>query len=360
MSEHEQANETPSPAQHVSLSRVFKTVVPIVIVLVAGAWAAQTHWQTSAQRDLEASQLGRLLGREGAEPVVYIEFVDGDGDLLADAPTDDKCVTPDKIVFSYVAEEDPGDVAATWQPWLDQLAEATGLPTEYAQFTKVDDQLKALGNGGLHITAVNTGAVPMAVTTAGFIPVCTFGTDGDFGYTMNLIVPAKGSAKEVTDLRGKKITFVRPNSNSGFKAALVYLMSEHDMLPERDYQYGFSMGHDASIQEVANGKTDAAPVASDLFDRMAAAGEVDDSSVRVIYKSERFPPVALGYAYNLAPTLRDAITQQLSDFDWEGTPFGDAYGASGATGFVPVNYKDDWANIRRIDDTIDRARESRQ
>lgn len=346
----------PSTDTSVSVSRILKTVVPVVIALVAGAWVAQTYLPSAAQRELETSQLNRLLGRASSQPEHRIEFVDKDGDLLADAPADADCLTPEKLVFCYVASEDPGKEAAAWQPWLDALAEEAGLPTEYTHFTSVHDQLAALAGGELHVTAVNTGAVPLAVTAAGFIPTSTFGNEGEFGYTMNIIVATDSPVKELTDLRGKKVTFVRPNSNSGFKAALVHLMNEYDMLPERDYTFGFSMGHDTSVNEVIAGKTDAAPVASDLFDRMVAAGEVDESAVRVIYQSERFPPVAIGHSHQLHPELRESIAKLLTEFDWTGTPLAEAYGASGATGFVVVDYKDDWANIRRINDAIDEAR----
>ncbi len=331
----------------------------MVIALVAGAWAAQTYLPNAAQRELESNQLDRLLGRSSEQPKARIEFVDRDGDLLADAPPVDACLAPDRLVFSYVASEDPGNEAEVWQAWLDKLSETTGLVTEYAHYTTVDDQLSALANGELHVTAVNTGAVPLAATTAGFIPISTFGSDGEGGYTMKVIVPADSQVKEIADLRGKKITFVRPNSNSGFKAALVLMMDEFDMLPERDYDYGFSMGHDASIKAVVSGKAVAAPVASDLLDRMVTSGEVDESALRVVYQSERFPPVALGCAYNLTPELREAITKLLTDFDWSDTPLAEAYGASGADGFVAVNYRDDWANIRRIDNAIQEARSTR-
>lgn len=345
---------SPSPA--ISFARVLKAVVPIVIALVAGAWAAQTYLPGAAQRTLESNQLDQLLGSKQSTPSTSIEFVDSNGDLLCDTPPAEQCQTPAKLVFAYVASEEVGDEQATWQPLLDAVAEATGIPTEFTHFTRVEEQLAAMVDGELHVAAFNTGAVPTAVRHGGFIPVSTFGKDGDFGYTMNIVVQADSPYQKVSDLRGRKITFVRPNSNSGFKAAFVHLINEHNMLPERDYQYGFSMGHDTSAQEVAAGKTDAAPVASDLLERMVAAGELDASKLRVIYQSERFPPVALGHVYNLKPELQQSIAELLTEFKWEGTPLVDAYGADDVTGFVPVNYKDDWANIRRIDDALDEAR----
>ncbi len=342
-----------------SALRVLRVVVPLVVLLVAAAWAAQTYLPRAAQRELENSQLDQLLGRSSRQPVKRIEFVDQDGDLLADSPLADDCQSPAKLVFSYVAAEDGGREATIWQSWLEALQEATDLPAEYTHYTTVDDQLAALVDGELHITAVNTGAVPTAVATSGFIPVSTFGSEDGFGYTMNMIVAADSPIKKLGDLRGKKVTFVRPNSNSGFKAPLVLLMQEQKLLPERDYDYGFSMGHDVSIEAVLSGKTDAAPVASDLLQRMIAAGEADEGAIHTIYQSERFPPVALGYAYNLKPELRDAIAKTLIDFDWSQTELAEAYGASGADRFVAVTYKDDWANIRRIDDAIDEARSQR-
>lgn len=346
-------NSTP-PA--VSPARIFKAVLPIVVVLLVGAWAMHSYLPSAAQQELESSELTRLLGKSAkAEKMAH--WADADNDLVADPPADENCVTPEVLVFSYVASDDAGDAPTVWQPFLDAVSEATGIPTEYKHYGSVDEQLTALAEGQLHVTAVNTGAVPAAVNTAGFVPVSTFGHGDTFGYTMDLLVQADSPIKKIEDLKGKKITFVRPNSNSGFKAAFIYLMDEHDMLPERDYKYGFSMGHDTSVEELASGKTDAAPVASDLFDRMVADG-FDASQVRALYQSESFPPVALGYAYNLAPAVRESVTQLLTEFAWTGTPLMDEYGSSGADEFVAVNYKDDWANIRRIDDVIEKARQS--
>jgi phosphonate transport system substrate-binding protein len=75
-----------------------------------------------------------------------------------------------------------------------------------------------------------------------------------------------------------------------------------------------------------------------------------------IYKSERFPPATIGYAYNVTPQLRDGIRETLLKFDWKGTGLEKQFGPAGQVKFVPVNYKDDWANTRRIDQVIAEAR----
>lgn len=344
-------------SQPISFARLLLVLVPLVALAAVGYFLYPSLMEARARDEMHAQVFNKLLGEAAAKPAATIEFVDADGDLVADAPPDDKCIAPEKLIVSYVASEEPGDAAAAWKPVMDALGEKLGVPVEFVEFSKNDEQLAALAKGEIHVTAFNTGAVPMAVAACGFVPVCTFGkADGTFGYTMKFIVPADSPIKKVEEVRGHKVMFERPSSNSGFKAPLVLLMDEHKMRPERDYEWGFSMGHDESIRGIAKKDYEAAPVASDLLDRMAAHGEVEIDKIRTIYESNPFPPAAIGYVYNLKPEWREGIKEVLLDFKWEGTPIAEEYGASGATKFVPVEYKKDWENIRRVDDSVAAAR----
>lgn len=341
------------PTDAFSFSRLLKVLVPILAVALAVRYTLPTY-EKKAQAKLEADILEELLKPTTMESIESVEFKDEDGDLLCDFPADDACVKPETLVFSYVGPaEEADDEAAPWADLTAALGEATGLPVEYKHYQSTGQQISALAAGELHIVGLNTGSVPMAVQAAGFHPVCTFGReDGSFGYTMKLLTPAKGGVGDVEALRGKRIAFTTPDSNSGCKAALVYLMTQHDMLPERDYEWGFTSGHETSVKELLAGDHDAAPVASDILEKMVSEGEVSDDDFKVIYDSERFPPAAIGYAYNLVPELRDQITATLLGFNWEGTGVAEEFGATGATKFVPIDYKDDWANIRRINTAV--------
>ena len=346
---------------------VVVATVAVVAVVVTLGWTMQLRSQV--EKDSTSKLLARLLSHTTPKLADSgFVLVDKDGDLVADTPTEaDQIVTPDPLVFSYIAEmpEDTGEEAAevdrgaAWQVLLDALAKDTGRQVEFAQFNESDEQLAAFRDGKLHIMALNTGAVPAAVERCGFVPLCTLGqADGSFGYTMKIIVPASSNIKTPADLRGRTIAFTKPSSNSGFKAAFVLLMDKYDMLPERDYQWILSGSHDLSIQRIVAKKADAASVASDLLARAIAAGQVEEGSIRTIYESERFPPATFGVAYNLSPELRQHIEQALLSLDWQGTPLEATLGPMGATRFVAVNYKDDWANIRRIDQSIERVRTS--
>jgi phosphonate transport system substrate-binding protein len=289
-----------------------------------------------------------------------MDYPDQDGDLVADSPSDPaNCIAPEVLMFSFVAGEVESVAQDDWQPMLARLAEKTGREVKYIHYGTTDEQLAALKSGDVHIAGLNTGIVPAAVERSGFVPLCTFGReDGTYGYTMQLLVPADSPIKDIAGVKGHKVTFTRPDSNSGCKVLLTLLRDKYNLLPDRDYKWGFSLGHEESIQGVATKELDAAPVASDILARMVEKNEVDPASFRSVHESERFPPATIGIVYNLTPELRDTIREALLGFDLRGTGVEGEFGAD-VTKLVPVNYKQDWANARHIDQLVAQARSAK-
>jgi phosphonate transport system substrate-binding protein len=328
-------------------------VVVLAVVAAVAAWAfyATSNLEREAQEQYYARTMSNFFA--SLNPILSLDpvYADSDGDLIADTPENgDLLNTPDELTFCFITSSDSTNEADQWQQLMDAIKEKTGLPVTYLRITDGREQLEALRNGRLHITALSTGEVPAAVNTAGFVPICTFGQeDGTSGYKMEVIVKADSKIKKLSELRGKKIAFTRPNSNSGCKAPAMLLMEIAKLQPERDYQWSYTYGHDGSVAAVLEGEVDAAPIASDAFARMIARGEAKKEDFRTIYESEQFPPAAFGYAYNLDPKIKEAIQSALVEFKWEGTKIAESFGADGSTKFVPVSYKDDWANIRRVD-----------
>jgi phosphonate transport system substrate-binding protein len=345
-----------------SPGRILGIVLPIALVLVAAYWWSK-GLESQARSDVASTMVARIFPTSAATAAGKMEFTDADNDMVADPPTDAaKLVTPDTLVFSYVATaEEEGPSEDTWKELFAAIKEKTGKEVKFTHFTTADEQTAALKNGELHIVGLNTGLVQSAVEQDGFVPLCTLGRgDGSWGYTMEFIVPAGSSIKKLEDIKGHKVIFTTVDSNSGCKAPLVLLKDKCNLLPERDYKFGFSLGHKESIKGIATKETDydVAPVASDVLARMKEKQEVDPAAYVSIYTSERFPPATFGYAYNLSPELRDGIKDAMLNFDWKGTGLEKQFGPEGKEKFVPISYKDDWANTRRIDQVIAEARKA--
>jgi phosphonate transport system substrate-binding protein len=349
------AIEASNPARKgFSLGRVVMALLPFAFLLFGFYLYQRETFEAEAQRQGEQLLLGTLGLSRPTKNKLDERFADTDGDLVADSPKDAAdLLDPDPLIFSYVGGDDAERQKEVWKEFLLALSAATGKRVEYLAPGSIDDQLRALKEGKLHVAGINTGNVPSAVNACGFVPRFTFGNEqGRFGYTLKIIVPANGAIKEVQDLRGKQLALTGRGSNSGYKAPLVVLMNDFDLLPQRDFSWVITYGHDASIHGIAQGKYEAAATASDMLDRASARGEIEPKQYRAIYESERFPPAALGYLYNLQPELAEKVKQTLATFDWKGTGLEKEFSASGASAFVPVIYKDDWALIRRIDDAM--------
>ena len=276
-------------------------------------------------------------------------YCDRDGDLVADTPTDaSKLVDPPTLIFSYTPVEDPAVYQKAWDGFIKHMEKVTGKKVVFFPVQSNAAQLEAMRSGRLHVAGVNTGGNPIAVNCAGFVPFAIMANkEGVFGYEMEIIVPADSSIKTPADLKGKKVAFTSPTSNSGFKAPSAILKADFNLEAKKDFEPVFSGKHDNSVMGVANKDYDAAAIANEVMFRMFERKVVDKAKIRTIYKSETFPTTGYGYAYNLDPKLVAKIKEAFFSFNWEGSALKAEFKKSDR--FTPITYKKDWSVIRKID-----------
>ena len=276
-------------------------------------------------------------------------YCDRNGDLVADAPTDPKqLVNPSTLIFAYTPVEDPAVYAKAWDGFIKHMENTTAKKIVFFPVQSNAAQIEAMRSGRLHVAGFNTGSVPIAVNCAGFVPFAIMGTQtGQFGYEMEIIVPVDSAIKTPADLKGKKVAFTSPTSNSGFKAPSAILAADFNLLADRDFTPVFSGKHDNSVIGVANKDYDAAAIANEVMFRMFEGKVVDRAKIRSIYKSETFPAPGYGYAYNLDTKLVDKIKDAFFTFPWEGSTLKAEF--KNEDRFVPITYQKDWSVIRKID-----------
>ncbi|WP_018917606.1 phosphate/phosphite/phosphonate ABC transporter substrate-binding protein [Vreelandella zhanjiangensis] len=279
-------------------------------------------------------------------------YVDNDGDMVADTPSDEsQWVDPDTLIFAYTPVEDPAVYADVWADFLDHLSEETGKKVQFFPVQSNAAQQEALRAGRLHVAGFNTGGVPVAVNCGGFRPFAIMAADdGSFGYEMEIITYPGSGIASVEDLEGRQLAFTSETSNSGFRAPSALLRSEYGLEAGEDFETAFSGSHDNSILGVVNKDYDAAAIANSVGKRMIARGVVNEGDYEIIYTSETFPTTGYGLAHNLNPELAEKIQDAFFSYDWEGSALQEEFANSGEAQFIPITYEEQWAVIRTIAD----------
>lgn len=273
-------------------------------------------------------------------------YCDENNDLVADPPKDSKeWKDPNTLVFTYTPVEDPAVYKDAFADFQKYLEEVTGKKVIYYTVQSNAAEVEAMRSGRLHIAGFSTGPTGFAVNLAGYVPIAVKGTADAFqGYNLIVVVKKDSPIQSLADLKGKRVAHTSASSNSGNLAPRA-LFPPEGIVPDEDYTVVYSGKHDQSILGVAHGDYDAAPVASDVFDRMAKAGRIDGDDFRIVFRSPRFPTSSFGLAHDLNPELAKKIVDGF--YAYRFTPeMQKTFG--GADRFFPVTYIEDWKVIRDI------------
>jgi phosphonate transport system substrate-binding protein len=273
-------------------------------------------------------------------------YCDANNDLVADVPTDPaKQKDPSALIFAWSPTENPAVYKSIYEPIMTHMTACTGKRVVFFNVHSNSAQIEAQRAGRLHIALYATGAIGFAVNMAGGVPFVGMGNEqGIGGYQVFAIVKADSPYKTLADLKGKKVAHVSPSSNSGNLAPRVYF-AEQGLKPDEDYKPLMSGGHDKSILGVSLGDYDAAAVASDIFERMVARGQVKGENLRIIWKSEVFPTTGFVISHDLKPELSQKITQCMVSYKFS-DEIKKEY--AGMDRFLPITYKDTWKSIREV------------
>jgi phosphonate transport system substrate-binding protein len=273
-------------------------------------------------------------------------YCDENGDLVADLPKDKKkWKNPSTLVWAYTPVEDPAVYEKIFQPFTQHLAACTNKKVLFFQVQSNAAEIEAMRSGRLHVAGFSTGPTAFAVNVAGAVPFAVKGSEKEYqGYHLIVLTKATSNIQKISDLKGKKVAHTSPSSNSGNMAPRALFPAE-GVIPDKDYTVIYSGKHDSSVLGVMKGDYDAAPVASDVFERMARRGQVKESDFRIVYRSKKFPTSSFAYAHDLAPELSDKIQSCFYEYRFN-EDMKKAF--EGSDRFFPINYKTTWEAVRAV------------
>ena len=272
-------------------------------------------------------------------------YCDANKDLVADIPA--KTRDPSVIVFAYTPVEDPAVYENAFKPFTEYLGQCMGKRVVYYPVQSNSAEIEAMRSGRLTVAGFlhRPGRLCRSNMAGAVVPFAAKGTEkGLEGYNLIVVVKKSSPFQKLSDLKGKKFAHTAPSSNSGNLAPKA-LFPDQGLKPGEDYPIVFSGGHDKSTLGVASGDYDMAPVASDVFERMAARGTVKGDDFRIIYRSETFPSSGFAYAHDLKPDIADKLKTCFYDFRFPPDMQKDF---EGDDRFFPITYQKDWAIVRKV------------
>ncbi len=276
-------------------------------------------------------------------------FCDANRDMVADVPEATRQRDPSTLVFAYTPVEDPALYANQFRPFTDFLTQCVGRRVVYFQVTSNAAQVEAMRSGRLHIAGFSTGPTAFAVNLAGAVPFAIKGNEREFeSYRLVVLVRADSPFQQMSDLKGRRVAHTSATSNSGNLAPRAFFPGL-GLVPDTDYRVLYSGGHDRSVMGVNAGDYDAAPVASDVFNRMVQRGQVRGENFRTIWTSDPFPTSSFALAHDLRPELAERIRNCFFEFRF---PEAMRRDLGGNDRFWPATYAAQWAPVRAVADAV--------
>ena len=148
--------------------------------------------------------------------------------------------------------------------------------------------------------------------------------------------------KQLSDLKGKQVSFGSQSSTSGHLMPRSFLL-EVGLDPDKDFKrVAYSGAHDATIAAVVSGRVDAAALDMTVWRKFVDEKKVDTSKVDVFYTTPPYFNYNWSVNADMPVALREKITQALLALDMN-TPEGkEILTLNRATKYIPTtpdNYK---------------------
>jgi phosphonate transport system substrate-binding protein len=241
-----------------------------------------------------------------------------------------------------IPEEAATEQVRKFTPLAAYLEKRLGMKVEFTPVTDYPAAVEALVNKRVDLVWFGGFTHVQAQLRSGgkIVPIAQ--REEDTKFQSVFIAKTDSGIKQLSDLKGKQVSFGSASSTSG------HLMPRHFLLqanlnPEKDFRrIAYSGAHDATIASVVSGRVDAAALDITVWRKFVSENKVDTKAVDVFYTT----PTFFNYNWSMhadAPAeLRQRVQKALLDLD-ASTPEGrEILQLNRATRYIPTspeNYK---------------------
>jgi phosphonate transport system substrate-binding protein len=229
------------------------------------------------------------------------------------APTSAQKPRAGVLRFSVAAMQSPQGTFAAYSRLFERLGLKLEVEIELVQRRTYQEVNELLASGQLDAALVCTGGyVDLERRSPGAVEIVAVPVvHGRTTYQSYIIVPAASSARELSDLGGKRFAFTDDLSLSGFGYPTHLLRK---MGADAGAFFGsvtFTHSHDRSIDAVAKAVVDGAAVDSLVYDALVQSSPEIGAATRVIHRSPPYAVAPVVVSTRIDPHRRAAIRDAL-------------------------------------------------
>jgi phosphonate transport system substrate-binding protein len=235
-----------------------------------------------------------------------------------------KCEDPKVLKFSLVPTQDSVRELTYFKPILDQLSKNTGKKIEFYMPTSYSSVVEALLGKWVDVAVLGPESYVIAKKQEPTVEV--FGTysrlkngiqEAGPGYKAVLITKKGSKFSDIASLKGSVVALVDPASTSGGLVPEFVFPKQSNTPPLKEYfaKVVYSGGHDLGAIAVAEGKVDAAFVATHRFMETVNAGKVKQEDFNYLWYSPLLPQDPFVYRNTLCDELKTKIANTFLNVD---------------------------------------------
>jgi phosphonate transport system substrate-binding protein len=241
-----------------------------------------------------------------------------------------------------IPEEAATEQVRKFGPLVRYLERQLGMKVEFTPVNDYPAAVEALVNKQVDMVWFGGFTHVQAQLRSGgkIIPLAQREEDTQFRSVF--ITQTDSGIKQLTDLKGKTVSFGSASSTSGHLMPRNFLL-EAGLEPERDFKrVAFSGAHDATIASVVSGKVDAAALDITVWRKFVDEKKVDTSKVNVFYTTPPFYNYNWSVHADMPAALRERVTKALLDLSMDTAEGKEILTLNRATRYIPTkadNYK---------------------
>lgn len=230
----------------------------------------------------------------------------------------------DTFTIAYAPNESTEQSADARNGLAKDLSAELGCEVEEIQASDYNAIIEALRTGKADMAYMGGLVLALGVERAGIEPIAMKADDGDpekaIYHSLLITSSQNEEINSITDIKGKTIAFVDPNSTSGNlfpTAEIIKAFPDENLNSDMLHTNGeffeavsFSGKHQAGLQAVIKGDVDVAPISDQILEAEIANGNASADDVKIIHESDAIPAEAMVVGKH----VDDETKQKLQDF----------------------------------------------